>query len=253
MDRITGLPALFRHGRINIVVTMSFLATFSSTIPSAAASPVAHTAIAPCNVVANGVRGTQSDGELITVIAPSAKSQTATIELFRRIGGCLRAVAGPYAGFVGRNGLSPHRVEGDGTTPIGLFSIGSTMYGGLTNPGVSYKYHQLVCGDWWDEDPRSPEYNRFVHAACGNSPSFGGNSEALKLNVPAYDYFAVINYNTSPVVPGQGSGIFLHVAKGDPTTGCVSVAKVSLIRILRLLKPSLHPYIDITTTALLQR
>ena len=250
MDRITGLPALFRLRGISLVVTMTLFAAL--LVASPAASPVAHAATGACNRVANAVVGAQSASELITVIASSSSSQTASVELFRRSGGCFRAVGGPYAAFVGRNGLSSHHVEGDGTTPMGLFNVGTTIFGISANPGVHYRYHQLICGDWWDEDPRSPAYNRFVHEACGMAPPFAGNSEALWQNAPAYDYFATIEYNTSPIVTGRGSGIFLHVAKGDPTTGCVSVAKVNLVKILRLLLPSLHPMIDITTTAVLQ-
>jgi hypothetical protein len=28
------------------------------------------------------------------------------------------------------------------------------------------------CGDWWDEDPYSSEYNQFVHVPCGTTPRF---------------------------------------------------------------------------------
>lgn len=249
MDRVTGLPTFLRHRRLIFGVVIALIAMFGSTTTPAHAALEAHVA-ASCNTVANAVKGTSSAEELITVIAPSRQSHTASVELFRRSGGCFRVTAGPYAAYIGINGLSSHHVEGDGTTPIGLFSVGPTMYGVSANPLVSYPYHRLVCGDWWDEDPHSLSYNRFVHVACGSTPPFGGNSEALWLHVPAYDYFAVIEYNSSLVVPERGSGIFLHVAKGDPTTGCVSIAKVNLIKILRLLHLSLHPVIDITTSAL---
>jgi len=48
--------------------------------------------------------------------------------------------------------------------------IGTTMYDNEPDPGgLHYAYHRLVCGDWWDEDPYSSTYNRFVHVACGVS------------------------------------------------------------------------------------
>ena len=42
-----------------------------------------------------------------------------------------------------------------------------------------------------------------------------------------------MNYNTSPVLPGKGSAIFLHVCKDDftPTEGCIAVEKKVLIEI----------------------
>jgi L,D-peptidoglycan transpeptidase YkuD (ErfK/YbiS/YcfS/YnhG family) len=124
------------------------------------------------------------------------------------------------------------------------------MYGVDTNPGVAYRYHHLVCGDWWDEQSSTALYNHFVHVRCGTSPPFGGDSEPLWEATPQYDYFAVIDFNRSPVVPGRGSAIFLHVSIGAPTTGCVALPRDDLLRVLRFLRPALHPMISITTRAL---
>jgi L,D-peptidoglycan transpeptidase YkuD (ErfK/YbiS/YcfS/YnhG family) len=190
-----------------------------------------------------------SSRELVTVIAPATTSQRATLELFEREAGCFRLVLGPYDAWVGYNGLSTHKHEGDGTTPIGEFSFGATIYGTLADPGVSYRYHQLVCGDWWDEQSGTAAYNHFVHVTCGTKPSFGGGSEALWTEAPAYDFFAVISYNASPVVANLGSAIFLHVSLDGPTDGCVSIAESNLVRVLRALRPSLDPLIDISTSA----
>jgi len=252
MERVTGLPTLLLHRRL--IATLAIVLVVTGT-PSRALGLTSHerSAVAPvpCSVLANSVRGAAHANELITVVAGSLRSQSAKLSLFRREGACFRLIAGPYSAFVGVNGLSMHHHEGDRTTPIGLFGISTTMYGIEPNPGVSYHYHQLVCGDWWDEDPRSVQYNHFVHVTCGTSPPFAGNSEALWEKTPQYDYFASISYNVQPVVAGRGSAIFLHVAKGDPTTGCVSIARVNLVTVLRLLAPNLHPLIDITTAQLL--
>jgi L,D-peptidoglycan transpeptidase YkuD (ErfK/YbiS/YcfS/YnhG family) len=109
-------------------------------------------------------------------------------------------------------------------------------------------YHQLVCGDWWDEDVRSPAYNTFRHVACGTQPAFGNDSEALWRITPQYRYVAVIEYNAHPVVRGRGSAIFLHVSAGHPTAGCVSLPEAELLRVLRWLQPSAHPLIRLGVT-----
>ncbi|MGA2928951.1 MAG: hypothetical protein ABSG43_23750 [Solirubrobacteraceae bacterium] len=78
---------------------------------------------------------------------------------------------------------------------------------------TAYPYHQVVCGDWWDEDPYSPQYNKFVYVPCGVTPAFASWSEALWTETVAYPYFAVIQFNMSPILAGAnalGSGIFLH-------------------------------------------
>jgi len=169
----------------------------------------------------------------IVVTAPSVRSTTATAALLE----CGRRVAGPWRARVGRNGLSAHHREGDGTTPVGTFGVGATVYGLDPDPGVKLRYHRLVCGDWWDEDPRSTTYNRFRHLPCGARPAFGGGSEALWRATVAYREFAVIQANAHPIVAGRGSAIFLHDDTGRPTNGCVSLARPQLIWLLRRLRP----------------
>jgi L,D-peptidoglycan transpeptidase YkuD (ErfK/YbiS/YcfS/YnhG family) len=175
----------------------------------------------------------QACPQRIVVTAPSTRSTTASVSLLE----CGRRTAGPWAGHVGYRGLSARHREGDGTTPLGTYAIGPTIYGVGTDPGVRLRYHRLVCGDWWDEDPRSPTYNRFRHVACGTSPSFGGGSEALWRERVAYRAFAVVQYNAAPAVPGRGSAIFLHVSTGRPTNGCVSLEQSRLVFLLARLRP----------------
>ena len=169
----------------------------------------------------------------IHVVAPAASSTHATLTVTE----CGKRVFGPWRARVGYRGLSAHHREGDGTTPLGTYLIGPVVYGLDSSPGTRLAYHRLVCGDWWDEDPRSPTYNRFRHVRCGVSPPFRGGSEALWRATVAYQELAVVRYNVRPVVPGRGSGIFLHVDTGHATNGCVSVRKSLLTRLLRALRP----------------
>ena len=187
--------------------------------------------------------GTQGSSQLVTVQAP-LHATTATLSVWTRSGSCWRRVAGPWQARLGRNGLSAHKREGDGTTPAGTYRFGATVYGIAANPGVRFRYRRLACGDWWDEDPGSPTYNTFRHVPCGTAPAFGGGSEALWRISPQYRYFVVVDYNAKPVVPGRGSAIFLHVAVGA-TAGCVSLPERQLVRLLRWLRASAHPVIRI--------
>jgi L,D-peptidoglycan transpeptidase YkuD (ErfK/YbiS/YcfS/YnhG family) len=169
----------------------------------------------------------------IRVVAPSVRSTTATLTVTE----CGRPVLGPWRAHVGRNGVSAHHREGDGTTPLGTYRIGPVVYGLDPSPTLHFRFHRLVCGDWWDEDPRSATYNRFRHVPCGTSPPFGGGSEALWRIGPAYDVFAVVEYNAAPVVPWRGSAIFLHVDTGHATNGCVSLPRAELVQVLRRIRP----------------
>jgi L,D-peptidoglycan transpeptidase YkuD (ErfK/YbiS/YcfS/YnhG family) len=190
--------------------------------------------------------------QLITVEAKVARTTHATLRTWRRAGGCWVAVAGPYPARLGKNGLSSDRREGDGTTPAGLFRIGRTMYGNEPNPGVRFRYRRLRCGDWWDEDPSSPTYNTFQHVPCGQKPPFGGASEGMWEQPRPYPFLAVIEFNTRPVVPGRGSGMFLHAQTGGPTIGCVSLRKDELRTVLRWLRPDAAPVIVIGTSRALR-
>ena len=186
--------------------------------------------------------------QLITVEAKVARTTYASLRTWRRAhNGCWVAVGEARTARLGKNGLSSNRREGDGTTPTGTYRIGSRMYGNEPNPGVSFPYRRLRCGDWWDEDPRSPTYNSFQHVRCGTKPPFAGGSEGMWQQPRPYPYLAVVEYNMRPVVPGQGSGIFLHAQTGGPTIGCISLRKAELRTVLRWLRPRAVPVIAIGT------
>ncbi len=202
--------------------------------------------------LADDLKSTRPALQLVTVNARSAHTSDALLTLWQRRSstGCWARVAGPWPARLGVNGISGHKVEGDGTTPAGEFGIGPVMYGNGPNPGVHYTYHHLVCGDWWDEAPSSRWYNEFKHIACGSYPAWtGGDSEALWTETTAYQSFAFIEYNTVPVVPGRGSAIFLHGGIADPTTGCVSLRPSQLDHVLDWLRSSDRPRIVIGSDA----
>jgi L,D-peptidoglycan transpeptidase YkuD (ErfK/YbiS/YcfS/YnhG family) len=198
--------------------------------------------------LATGIETPPSARQLVTVEAKVARTTHAALRTWRRVDGCWVAAAGPFPARIGRNGLSADRREGDGTTPTGTFRIGPTMYGNEANPGVRFRYRRLRCGDWWDEDPASPTYNSFQHVACGTTPPFGGGSEGMWQQPRPYPYLAVVEYNMRPVVPGKGSGIFLHAQTGGPTIGCISLRKDQLRAVLRWLRPGEAPVIAIGTS-----
>lgn len=166
-----------------------------------------------------------------------------------------RPVFGPWQAETGSGRLlaAGARREGDHATPVGVFGIGATMYGNEPAPGrLHYAYHRLICGDWWDEDPYSPQYNRFVHVSCGVAPGFAAWSEPLWTETVAYPYLAVVQFNMHPTHAGSGalgSGIFLHSWVGGATQGCVALRESQLLDVLRWLRPGAHPVVEIGTDA----
>ena len=195
--------------------------------------------------LANRLHPTLPAQQLITVDAPHARTSHATLRTWRRAGRCWVAAGGPYAARVGWNGLRKNRREGDGTTPIGTFSIGRVMYGVERNPGVKFRYVRLRCGDWWVEDPASPAYNTFQRVGCGRRPPFRTTTPDMSKSPTAYPFLAVVEFNMRPVVPGRGSGIFLHAQTGSATNGCISIPRSDLARVLRWLSPKAAPRIAV--------
>jgi L,D-peptidoglycan transpeptidase YkuD (ErfK/YbiS/YcfS/YnhG family) len=214
----------------------------------AAFASLAVAAACPSNV-ANDLRPQPPGSQLITVEAASTRTTYATLRTWRRSGACWVAVHRPYPARVGRNGIRKNRREGDGTTPIGTFRIASVMYGNEPNPGVKFRYSRLRCGDWWDEDPSSPTYNTLQRLRCGEQPPFRVKSPGMWQERTAYTHLAVVEFNMHPVVPGRGSGIFLHAQTGGPTNGCISLRRPDLVRVLRWLSPRAAPRITIGTRA----
>ena len=192
-------------------------------------------------LLVNQLASTGGAQQVLVVDAPSAASTTATLTAYENDGDGWYQVFGAMPAVDGANGWlpGPSRAEGDDTTPEGMYAIGSTMYGTDADPGTQFPYHQLVCGDWWDEDSSSPTYNTFQHVACGTTPPFAGESEALWTEGNAYPSMAVIDYNTPPTGP-LGSGIFLHADIGAPPRAASPSPRRSRRR-ARLAQPGAAP------------
>ncbi|MDG4825910.1 L,D-transpeptidase family protein [Asanoa sp. WMMD1127] len=188
--------------------------------------------------------------QVIVVKANGFDTSTGTLQAFSKRSGGWTPAFDLMPARLGGNGFTDNKTEGDVGTPTGVYSIGTTMYGIRTNPGVRYGYHKLVENDWWNENPDTAGYNTFFHGA---DP--GGASEALWEIAPQYHYFAVINYNI-PVVkddPPRGSGIFLHVSVGRSTAGCVAISESDLVKVLRWLDPAAKPRIVMAPASELDR
>ncbi len=142
---------------------------------------------------------------------------------------------------LGRNGLAAldTKREGDGHTPSGIFPI-STAFGYDVKLDTKLEYRQATSDDFWVDDVKSPQYNQWVHYKP-NADSF----EIMKRKDNLYSMGAVIEYNTNPIIPGNGSAIFLHIWRSyyKPTAGCVAASKRDIRRLLKWLDKNQNPII----------
>ena len=216
----------------------------NASVRSAAAVGIAMltVAVAAPFLAPRAAAATTTTGQLITVKAASYSATSATLRVYRIDGTKRVLVFGPWTARVGYNGIAKpgQKKEGDGKTPSGRYGF-SFFFGVQPKLTFAYKFRHAYTYDYWDDDPASPRYNEWVNAH-NNDP--GANPEPMH-QVPAYDYAAVIAYNTARI-PGLGSAIFLHVGTGSATAGCVSLPRTRLIKVLRWLKPAEHPHISIS-------
>ena len=144
--------------------------------------------------------------------------------------------------------VSLHPVRsGKATFALRLVHSDSGSSSGIySDPGVSFPWRSVTSSDVWDDDPSSPLYNQWVNEAVSGVAAAGADPEPME-DAPFYDYGAVIDYNTDPVVPYAGSAIFLHVSDGSPTVGCVALPEEELLPVLKWLNPADSPRIIMGT------
>jgi L,D-peptidoglycan transpeptidase YkuD (ErfK/YbiS/YcfS/YnhG family) len=129
-------------------------------------------------------------------------------------------------GFFGKNGVKADKREGDKCTPSGIYTFGRA-FGVAEDPGSILPYTKVTDLDVWVDDVKSKYYNQWMSK---NAPDADWDSvENLIEETVAYKYSISINYNTDPIVPGNGSAIFFHCSTGNGTAGCVSVPEEAMI------------------------
>jgi L,D-peptidoglycan transpeptidase YkuD (ErfK/YbiS/YcfS/YnhG family) len=148
----------------------------------------------------------------------------------------------PLDAVIGSNGFAEvgEKKEGDGKTPSGIYPLKMT-FGYDAAMATKMPYRQALADDIWVDDPQSDYYNHWVKKQETHAASF----EIMKRDDNLYKYGVVIEYNTDPVIKGNGSAIFLHIWKGEGTTtaGCVAVSEENIIKIIKWLDPAASPLI----------
>jgi L,D-peptidoglycan transpeptidase YkuD (ErfK/YbiS/YcfS/YnhG family) len=153
----------------------------------------------------------------------------------------------------GTKGLSDNRLEGDLTTPTGIYTLPLAFGIKANNPKTKLTYHKVDSGSWWDENSLDAHYNTWYEncpsSICWDS-SKAHSSEHLANYSPQYNYAIFIGFNAGstrvrPPARPSGSGIFLHVNGSGHTAGCISISQVELEKILSWIDPKASPHIVI--------
>ena len=156
---------------------------------------------------------------------------------------------------LGRNGLvpgnglviwdsSPLKQEGDGKTPVGIFSI-DMAYGYATPAEASFvklPYLQVEAKHFCVDDPRSRHYNRIVDVGHVAEKDWSSAEDMLRQD-GLYRWGIVPGYNIRHVEPGAGSCIFMHLWRSpeSPTEGCTAMEQSDMESLLRWLDSARNP------------
>jgi L,D-peptidoglycan transpeptidase YkuD (ErfK/YbiS/YcfS/YnhG family) len=133
---------------------------------------------------------------------------------------------------LGRAGVVPadRKREGDGGTPTGLLPLRRLHYRAdrLKLPPSPLPRAPIAPDDLWCDAPTHASYNRLVRKP------FDASHEEMWRADELYDIVGELGWNDAPVVPWQGSAIFLHLARPDygPTAGCVALVRADLLEVL---------------------
>lgn len=204
--------------------------------------------------------------QVLVVTGDSLSSSYATLRAYQ-LGndGIWRLVMSPMSARTGYAGWvwGSQRVQNSGTSPIGTFTL-TTAFGLATNPGVHLPYFHAGPGAYMAGDPQDPKTYDVLQTTASNTRTWRvGTATAERVgDYPVqYQYGAVIDYNrpgaqtvtwsvrlreyvtSRPVNTHLGFAIYLHIAGRGATAGCVSIARVQELQVLRWLDPAMRPRI----------
>ena len=132
--------------------------------------------------------------------------------------------------YIGKNGLTRYKREGDGKTPIGEFELGIILGTHLKEKNKNrLGYMQINKDMYWVDDPKSKYYNQLVEIS---EVKKDWNSAEHLIDYPIqYEYLIEIKTNPNNI-SGKGSAIFLHCTNYGATAGCVAVDKETMKKII---------------------
>ncbi|MCM3571081.1 SH3 domain-containing protein [Neobacillus mesonae] len=192
---------------------------------------------APKNL-AEGLKTVGGNKQLILVTSNGYNTTNSEIRTFEKNSKGQWVPVFTTTGHIGKYGFTPASSmrEGGKKSPTGKYTIG-TAFGQYANPGTKLPYKKITSDDVWVDDPKSKLYNTWQ----SKRKTIGKWKSAENMNIAAYNYGFVINYNTART-PYKGSAIFFHVGSGY-TLGCTDTTQAGVVKILKWLDPAKKPVI----------
>jgi L,D-peptidoglycan transpeptidase YkuD (ErfK/YbiS/YcfS/YnhG family) len=192
--------------------------------------------------------------QTIVVSTKDWTSVTGTARFFERktLKSAWKATGQKFPVVVGNTGLAwsddanikaethPHKVEGDGKSPAGIFMLTSIF--AASNQDVKLPFRKL--GEFTEcvDDPKSRYYNKIVDRLQTGMFDWKSSEKMLAVG-EQYELGVFVAHNSNPAIPNKGSCIFLHIWKDSSTgtSGCTAMEKSNMETIISWLDNSKNP------------
>lgn len=128
--------------------------------------------------------------------------------------------------YIGKNGLTHEKEEGDWRTPIGEFELGVILGMHLTGTNKNGLNCIKITNDmYWVDDYNSKYYNKLVDVAKVEKD---WKSAEHLIDYPIqYEYLVEIKVNPENI-PKRGSAIFIHCTNNKSTAGCIAIDRENM-------------------------
>jgi L,D-peptidoglycan transpeptidase YkuD (ErfK/YbiS/YcfS/YnhG family) len=211
---------------------------FIITVLFASFSLSAQDTAAPLMQVLSKNASLKESSQAIVILGSKGSSQA---YLFEKTDAGWKQLPDTFQSIIGRTGFAApdKKREGDGKTPSGIFPL-SLVFGYASSADTRMPYRQAAADDFWVDDVSSLQYNTWVKGKPA-AKSF----EKMKRNDNLYKWGIVVEYNTNPIVAGNGSAIFLHVwsRPNGVTDGCAAFSEENILKVLKWLDPAKKPVV----------
>ena len=137
---------------------------------------------------------------------------------------------------IGKNGLKKNKIEGDKSTPKGIFSLGKLYYRSdrVPKPETNLTTKNITKNIGWCDIPNNKYYNQEVTSLRNV------NKENFFRKDSKYNYLIVINYNKNKI-KNKGSAIFIHLTQDyKPTNGCIATNENDFLILVKLINKKTH-------------
>ena len=132
---------------------------------------------------------------------------------------------------VGKNGLNSNKIEGDYSTPKGLFDLKKLYFrkDQVGTPKCKISKKVIKKNMAWCDDLSNEKYNEEIEVFNDKY------KENFYRKDYKYDYLITIDYNNKKI-PFKGSAIFIHLTNNyKPTAGCVALKRKDFEIMLKLI------------------